>query len=463
MNIFSHIENEMERYADSVVKEGKNIFTYKEVLVAVRTLARKISKSAKSGQKAAILCESELNMAISILACFKAGVTAIPTTDRYGERYCQRIVDICKPDILIREVNSENSDDNRIVIDKVNNDFDENLCDVALIMYTSGTSGTPKGVMLTYSNILSNLQDINEYFEVGNDDKILILRSVFHMAVLMGELLISLYRGVNIEFFNQKFDPIRAIKIIESEEITIICATPTILFYLLKFIDRFGKNVLRVIVSSGECMTKIIADRLIEKFPMANIYNVYGMTEASPRIAYLDYRLFRQYKTAVGVPLKSVECKISAGQLFVKGPNIMKGYYKKTAQNGSGYELSSIIDADGWLRTGDAAVIENGIITIKGRMDNMIIKGGMNIYPEEIENVLKSVPLIVDVLAVGIKSLEVGEKILLKIVPENEAIKENDIFQICKEKLPQYMLPDSIEIVDDIERNAVGKVVRRNV
>ena len=459
-NLYNKIRRQMLIHPQTKIKEGDRCLSYFDFLCEVEQLAEELSQRGINGQKCVLLCRSELNNAIAVMACFKAQITAVPTTTIYGEKYSSEIITACKPNLIIRE--DEIPGD--MIIEKCekteNRDsfvgVEEILCDVALIMYTSGTGGAPKGVMLTYDNIQSNLSDINEYFEITCGDCILILRPLFHVAALTGEFLISLLKGLDIVFFNDKFEPIKAVKMIKAENISVLCATPTILFYMLNWLKNAEITPLRVIVSSGECMTETVADKLIELLPDVCVYNVYGMTEASPRIAYLDYRLFKEYRTSVGVPLKSVKCKVLDGELLIQGPNVMKGYYK---QGNSSYV--SVGYDDGWLRTGDAAEIEDGIITIRGRIDHMIIKGGMNVYPQEIENVFRDETDVLEVQVSGIKAQGIGDKILLRVVLSNRLIEKRDIFQICKRKLPSYLMPDVIEIVESIEKSAAGKIVRR--
>lgn len=188
-------------------------------------------------------------------------------------------------------------------------------------------------------------------------------------------------------------------------------------------------------------------------FPDADIYNVYGLTEASPRVSYLPPELFDEYPLSVGFPLSSVSAKINDGELLIKGASVMKGYYGNP-------EATARVKRSGWLHTGDIAEItDKGLIFIKTRKDNLIIRAGMNIYPQEIENALKSDPRIVEVLAYGEKRTTAGQKVCLKVV--TNGLTKSEVFSICKKLLPAYQLPDRIDIVEDIPRNASGKIIRR--
>lgn len=198
-------------------------------------------------------------------------------------------------------------------------------------------------------------------------------------------------------------------------------------------------------------------------YEKSQIYSVYGMTEASTRISALPPDLFSSHYDSVGFPLRGVRIQCvdqngkpvppgEDGELLLKGANRMLGYYKKP-------ELTEKVFDGEWLRSGDLATIdEKGMIYIKGRKDNMINRAGMNIYPQEIENAIKSSSEIKEALVSGIRNEDDTETIVLKVVAPR--LTKNDIFEICKEKLPSFQMPDQIELVTEIQKNASGKIIR---
>ena len=209
--------------------------------------------------------------------------------------------------------------------------------------------------------------------------------------------------------------------------------------------------VLKNIAVSGECMTQTVAQVMRKAFPNTDIYNVYGLTEASPRVAYLPPSEFDDNPTSVGFSLESLNAKVVDNELLISGNSIMKGYYNNS-------EATARAKQNEWLHTGDVAEMgKQGRIYIKCRKDNMIIRAGMNIYPQEIENALKENDNITDVLAFGVKNDTVSEKIHIKVVT---SLSKAEVYNICKQKLPSYELPDVIDIVDELPRNASGKVIR---
>ena len=202
--------------------------------------------------------------------------------------------------------------------------------------------------------------------------------------------------------------------------------------------------------------------RIADALPDTDVYHIYGLTEASPRVAYLPPAYFREYPDCVGVPLKSVEIKIvraygdcarenEEGILYIKGENVMLGYYNNP-------EKTNEVLSDGWLCTGDTASInEKGFLKIKGRSDDMIIKAGMNIYPQEIESALKTDPRVREVLAYGFLAAA-GTQIGLMIAGDFHTVEE--VQTLCREMLPQYQFPQRIELIAELEKNGSGKIKR---
>ena len=437
--LYEFIRHRMLEHSDQIISDGRKTLTYSEVLECAEVLGNQLTE-----EKYGLLCDSDFDTAISLLACFYARKTAIPLSKKYGDKHISRIIEKAQIAHLITSSGVIRIADTM--------PESEDLTDVALIMCTSGTTGKPKGAMITEKNLVTNLNDIEKYFQINNTDHILIARPLYHCAVLTGELLISLMKGLQVSFFSEGFIPQRILSVARDKKITVLCGTPT-LFYHLAVLNSKSKNPLdlRAIVVSGECMTKKAAKSIRDSFADSKIYNVYGLTEASPRACYLPPEEFDLKPLSVGIPLASLDTKIEDNELLLKGDSIMKGYY-----NDPDATAKSI--RKGWLYTGDIAECdENGRLYIKCRRDNMIIRSGMNIYPQEIENALKQDERIRDVLAYGEKNETVSEKIHIKVV---SALCKSDVFEVCRKYLSSYQLPEVIEIVDEIPKNASGKVIR---
>ncbi len=437
--LYEYLKKRMLQHPNQIISNDKERITYSELLEYAEYFGEKLTKN-----KYGLLFDSDFDTAKALLACLYANKTAVPLSKRYGKTHVRGIIDAVKLSYLITEDG----------VQKISGEPNEpeDLSDVALIMCTSGTTGKPKGAMITYSNLLTNLTDILQYFEIDCFDHILIARPIYHCAVLTGEFLASLSKGLRITFMSEGFVPDKILQKAKQVGVTTLCGTPTLMYYLSK-INLRVKNPLKLksIVISGECITRPVAQVIRRAFPDANIYSVYGLTEASPRVSYLTPKEFDDYPTSVGLPLSSLKAKIVDNELLVSGKSIMRGYYNNP-------ETTSGVKKDGWLCTGDIAEIdEQGRIYIKGRKDNMIIRAGMNIYPQEIESVLKDNKSIIDVLAYGVRGDTVGERIAIKVVTK---LSKKEVYDICKQKLPGYKLPDVISIVDSLPRNASGKVIR---
>ena len=445
----------------NMLNHPKQIISENEAKMSFETLsiwAENFSNKLKNFKCCAILCSSEMASAMSLLACFAAGVTAVPLSMRYGEAHCNKILDTISPDAIIMDVNGE------LTVYKLKDcQYITPEEHPALIMCTSGTTGKPKGAMLSEKNILTNVSDIADYFTMDKGDTILIARPLYHCAVLTGEFLTAIVRGANIRFYSEQFNPTKMLELIKEYGITAFCGTPTLLSIMARFNRSNATATLRHICISGECMGAEVGRKIRSTFPACRVYHIYGLTEACPRVSYLPPEHFVNYPDCVGIPLKSVSIKIlndqgnlchanEEGILYVKGDNVMIGYYCEP-------EKTAKILKDGWLCTGDIAVINDaGFLKIKGRNDDLIIKSGMNVYPAEIEGVLKQDTRVKEVLVYGYRN-SVGAQIGMKLAGEFASVEE--IKQLCMKILPSFQIPTRIELVDELPKNGSCKVIRR--
>lgn len=463
------------QFPNAMISDETHSMTYKEVKIETDKIC-KLLLDAQSGDVYAILCKSEFNSAIALLSMFKAKIPVVLLSLRYGEAHCRKILDVVKPSCIIVDslnitlLSDYTVDIFDITIGKYQKRFIKKKHKipkgVATIMFTSGTTGTPKGAMITNDNLICNLLDIELYFEIKKTDRILIARPLYHAAVMTGEFLISILKGLDIIFYNGEFNPPKLIEIVRECNATVLCATPTLFYHISRVAKRLVDPLqLRIIAISGECMTTTVAKLVREAFPNTKIYNVYGLTEASPRVSYLHPDLFDEHPLSVGCPLQSISALIVDdngnqlpknidGELTIKASSVMKGYFQNKAAT-----QKTIINE--WLHTGDIAYMdENNLIHIRARKDSMLIRAGMNIYPQEIENALKTDPRIQETLAFGVLDEKVGQRIILKIVINDTNVTKYEIMQACRQKLPIYQIPDDIEIVASLAKNGSGKLVR---
>ena len=455
MTLWEYLKSKMQNNLGQVVCENHAEMTYEELIVFAEEYAKKL----KGIKCCAILCNCEMAASVALLSCFAAGVTALPLSQRYGKLHCSKILETISPDAVIVDGNSLFQ-----LIYLSDSKYVEPEVKPALIMCTSGTEGIPKGAMLTEKNIMTNIADISLYFHITSSDSILISRPLYHCAVLTGEFLTALLKGTKIRFYSGPFHPALMLKLLEQHEITVFCGTPTLIHMMARLKRAENKCCLKHICISGECMGTEIAMHIAKAFSSADIYHVYGLTEACPRVAFLPPKLFGKYPDCVGVPLKSVSLKVvrkdgtmagigEIGVLWVKGGNVMAGYYnnpQKTAET----------ICDGWLCTGDLALMnEAGLLKIIGRNDDLIIKAGMNIYPQEVESAVKADARVREVLVYGEKDETVGTLLAMDIAGDFSSADE--IRDLCRGCLPAYQRPVKINLVAKLPKNGSGKIVRR--
>jgi len=462
---------------NSMLFDTESNITYAELLYKIKENNDILKKLLPVKSKCAILCEKGLNSAISILSCWYADLIPIPMSKNYGEKYCQNIIDLTNPDVIIFDRNMDlsfegmyfNITTHEIINKQTVLKTEDILNDVAVIMCTSGTTGTPKGAMITEQGLIKNVENIAVYFNIKKDDTIMIARPLYHCAVFTGEFLVSLYKGLNIRFFDETYNPVSAVNFINENKITVLCGTPTLFNHISMCLMRINyNNSIETIAISGECLSKKVAENIRCAFPNVNIYSIFGLTQPAPRVSYLPPEYFDEYSESVGIPLNDTFVKIvdaencerelqnnMHGKIMVKSPSVMKGYYDNE-------ELTKSTLINGWLDTGDIGYKDdNGFIYIVSRADDMIIKAGMNIYPKEIENTINMLDCVDSSVAYGVRDAK-GQNIAVDVVlnKTSEVINKKDLMKIFSDVLPPYQMPTIMNIVNELKKNASGKVVR---
>lgn len=454
MILWTFIKENMMAHPNQQICEREATLSFEETVIWAESFAKKL----KDIHCCAILCSSEMATAMALLACFAAETTAVPLSLRYGESHCYKILNTISPDAIIMDTDGE------IILYKIKeSQYIVPEVHPALIMCTSGTTGKPKGAMLSERNIITNVTDIAEYFAIDKDDTILIARPLYHCAVLTGEFLTALTKGTAIRFYSEQFNPMKMLELIQQYSITAFCGTPTLLSIMARFNRHSYANTLKHICISGECMSADTGTKIYNAFSHCLIYHIYGLTEACPRVSYLPPDSFKEYPDCVGIPLASVSIKIlnqagekcrenEEGVLYVKGDNVMLGYYREP-------EKTRSILKNGWLCTGDIAFINDaGFLKIKGRNDDLIIKSGMNIYPAEIEAALKQDARVKEVLVYGFHT-PYGMQIGAKAVGDFNSVEE--FKELCIAVLPPFQVPSTIDLLDELPKNGSGKIIRR--
>jgi len=482
MNIWTQLELRFRVNADrpALTDNNGSSVSYGELLVKVKGIAARIRARSQAGSRICILHTHSYFDALAVLGTLAADRIVVPMSLNYGETNCCQIMKRAEPCLLLSDVNPLPESiaaivrDQNITILPIGSESDETWngdavaveSDLAMLMFTSGTTGVPKGAMLTHGNILANLGDIAAYFTMTPEDHFLIARPLYHGAVMTGEFLHGLMHGAKITFYNEAFSPRRLLAFLAEKACTTMCATPTLFYHLAMNKRKVELPALRKVVVSGECLNPQVAEQILISFPGVRFFNVYGLTEASPRVCHLDPEYFMAKIGSVGVPLKSVSIRVmdedggetvrgEIGELLVQGPNVMRGYWKDDT-------LTAQKIVDGWLHTGDMCrQDEDGFLFIIGRKDHMIIRAGVNIYPQDIENTLLKDVAFKEVMVWGETDANYGQRICAAFVPASEAALSNaDIIGICRQRLDAYKWPDEVFVVASLPRNASGKVMR---
>ncbi|ASB90236.1 fatty acid--CoA ligase family protein [Bacillus sonorensis] len=337
--------------------------------------------------------------------------------------------------------------------------------DTAAILYTSGTTGKPKGAMLTHKNLFSNANDTAGYLTMNEADLVVAALPMFHVFCLTVCMNAPLMNGAAILII-PKFSPSAVFKLVKKHKATIFAGVPTMYNYLYQHeaADENGFASVRLCISGGAAMPVALLKNFEEKFNVL-VLEGYGLSEASPVTCFNPFSTGRK-PGSIGTNILNVKNKVvnelgeelpagQVGELIVKGPNVMKGYYKMP-------EETAHTIKDGWLYTGDLAKRdEDGYFYIVDRKKDMIIVGGYNVYPREVEEVLYRHPEVAEAVVIGVPDPNTGEAVQCYIVPKTKTLTEEEIAMHCRQHLAKYKRPSSIIFLDEIPKNSTGKILRR--
>ena len=342
--------------------------------------------------------------------------------------------------------------------------------DVCNMQYTSGTTGFPKGVMLTHYNVVNNGKAIGDCMDLSTADRMMIQVPMFHCFGMVLAMTASMTHGTMMSPITA-FSPRKGLKCINEKQITAFHGVPTMFIAMLEHPDFAHTDFSHMrtgIMAGSPCPIKVMQD-VVTKMHMSEICITYGQTEASPATTMskitdpLEVRV-----NTVGGAIFGVECKIvdpetgeelpdnTDGEFVARGYNIMKGYYKMPTAT------AAAIDEEGWLHSGDLARRdENGRFKITGRIKDMIIRGGENIYPKEIEEFIYTHPKVRDVQVIGVPSKAYGEEIMACVIlKEGESMTEQEVKDYVLSHMAKHKVPRYVEFVTEFPMNAAGKILK---
>ncbi|MCL2069203.1 MAG: AMP-binding protein, partial [Oscillospiraceae bacterium] len=345
-----------------------------------------------------------------------------------------------------------------------------NRHDVCNMQYTSGTTGFPKGVMLTHYNVVNNGKTIGDRMDLSTADQYLIHVPMFHCFGMVLSMTASMTHGTTMTPM-PAYSPKLSLEAVRKEKITAINGVPTMFIAMLEHEDfavTDFKHLRTGIMAGSPCPVKVMHD-VLDKMHMHEITIVFGQTESSPGCTMSNFDDSIEVRTGtVGSPLPGIECKIvnpetgeelgdnEDGEFCARGYNIMKGYYKMPAAT------ANAIDEDGWLHTGDLSRrLPDGNYRITGRIRDMIIRGGENIYPKEIEDFIYTHEKVRDVQVIGVPDKAYGEEIMACIIlKDGMESTEDEIKTYVRDHMARHKTPKYVAFVDAFPMNAAGKIMK---
>ena len=477
----------------AVICEGRQA-TYQELNTRVNQLTHGLLQSGITGSsRVAILMYNSIELIEIYFALAKIGSVGIPlnfrltspeilsivehsdaTTLFIGEE-CEPIINQIIPRlskvkqfITVNKDPHETGDYQRLFHNQPDSESGIKVKpeDESFIIYTSGTTGIPKGVILTHKNHYWNTVNYTIAYQMNEDDVELALTPMFHSSTL-GRVFTYIFTGATF-ITSPRFDPEHAMELIAQHRATSITQSPTMYAALLQLPqkDPSRTSFVKRVVSGAAPISPEMKEEIAKLFPHAGIFDLYGLTEASPGVTILTPHDPPEKISSVGKPMMSVKIKVvdeageellpgENGEIICKGPNLMKGYYNNDV-------ATQEVLKDGWLYTGDVGKFDqDGYLYLTGRKKEIIISGGENIYPAEVEAVLEKHPFILEAAVIGVPDRYWGESVKAVVVPKpGKTLTDQEVIEYCKSHLAHYKKPKSVDFMDALPRNAAHKVMK---
>lgn len=339
--------------------------------------------------------------------------------------------------------------------------------DTAVLLYTSGTTAEPKGVELTYGNLHSNCMDTIEMLRIDPEQRFLNILPPFHVFGLTANVLVPVCLGATV-FAIPRFSPVALLKAVPEHRITVMMAIPSMYAALLRSKSATPETFVSIYlaISGGEPLPEKLRVAVAERFGLT-LYEGYGLTETSPVVSVNTPHAHRA--GSVGKPIPHVEVRLvddqdvdvppdGEGEILVRGPGVMKGYYRKPE------ETARVLTPDRWFRTGDIGRLQDGFLSITGRRKEMLIIGGENVFPREIEAVLEDHPAVLQAAVIGVPDESRGEApIAFVILKDGASVEEIELRNHAKKALAGFKVPKRVVIREELPTTPTGKILKRRL
>ncbi|MGD9688765.1 MAG: class I adenylate-forming enzyme family protein [Phycisphaerales bacterium] len=472
----------LQRPLEVGIVDDRRAYRRIDVLAAALIVADELERVSQS-KVIGVMLPTSGAMPIAALAGWMLGRTVVPLNYLLKPEELQYVIDDCRPDTivttqpLLEHMGGEPARAHLVRIEEL--DFKSvptprwpalvSDADLACLLYTSGTSGKPKGVMLSHGNLATNVRQCVEWVNFTRAEVVLGVLPQFHSFGLTVLTLLPLMLGCKA-VYTARFVPGKIVKLFREHRATAFVAIPSMYNALMQVKDGSAEDFksLRYAVSGGEPLPEVVAKGFRERFGVT-IAEGYGLTETSPVTNWCrphEYRPHSVGRALPGVRERIVSMETGAdvgagvdGEVRISGPNVMKGYY------GLPKESAACRDEEGYFRTGDIGRMDaDGHLYITGRLKEMLIIGGENVFPREIEEVLNAHPSVKDSGVIGTSDPMRGELPLAFVeLKEGERFDQQSILTHCRGRLAGYKVPTEVRHLEALPRNPTGKVMRREL
>jgi fatty-acyl-CoA synthase len=444
------------------------LVTYGELAEGAERFAAAFGEAGlERGDRVATLTGNTPEHVMVLFACARLGLILLPLSWRLAAPELAYQLDDAEPSLFLVE------DEYRDLADATGHSFaalepshfrmgarsrDESVTpdDGLLLIYTSGTTGKPKGALLTHANCFWTNASFDATTGIHNDDVVLQILPQFHVGGWNVQALLAWLKGATV-VLERQFEAGRALQLIEEKRVTTMMGVPPVYLFMAqheRFADADLSSLERAVVGGAP-----MPESLLETWANRGtaIAQGYGLTEAAPNVLCLPPEDAVRKIGYAGKPYPFVDVRLSdEGEIQVKGPNVFPGYWRNPEATAAAFT------SDGWLRTGDVGEVDGeGFYRIKGRLKDMYISGGENVYPAEVESVLHEHPRVADAAVLGVPHERWGECGIAFVVADG--VTEDELIGWCADRLAKFKVPMSVRFIDEIPRNSLGKIQKQSL
>lgn len=482
MNIAHHIERGAREYPErpALVFEGRDI-TYGECdKAASKTAGALMEAGVKLGDRVALFLPNVPEFAFAYLGALKLGAIAVSINANLKRDEVEFLLKDCGAKVVVatNELRQHLPSEALERVFVVGEDFEPALesasavpeavemqpHDPAVIVYTSGTTGRPKGATLSHANVIHNIDAKRRYLGIRPADRALLFLPLYHCFGQNAVFNAMLQAGASV-VLHRRFDFESVLESISTDGVTMFFGVPTTYVLLLDKVSAGAMGGVRYYFSAAAPLSVEIEERWAEKFGLP-IFQGYGLTETSP---FASYNHLEHYKPgSIGTPIEGVEMKVvnletgldasagEKGEIVVRGHNVMLGYWNREADTAKAIR-------DGWFHTGDIGSLDDeGYFFIEDRLDDMINAGGVNVYPAEVENVLFAHGAVADAAVYGVPEALLGEQVCADVVLKaGSRVTEAELRAFCRQRLADVKAPTALRFVEEIPKGPTGKILKR--